>query len=95
MRGNQRIDDLVNVAACEVMRLELVDLHVETGLVRLDERQNDLRGRHAAHAHADERDDADAHVGGQRRNPKPERHEMQEQHDSRDDDDEEEARTNE
>ena len=83
MRGNQGIDDFVDIAAREVMGFQLIDLHVKPCLVRLDERQNDFCRRHAAHAHADERDDADVDIGSQRRNPKSQRHKMKENHDGR------------
>ena len=79
VRRDQRVDHLVDIAAREIMRLELVDLHVEPRLVRLDERQDDRRRRHAAHPHADERQDAHIHIRGQRGDPEPERHEMQKQ----------------
>ena len=87
--GNQGVDDLVDVAARKVMRFELIDLHVKPRLVRLDERHDDLAGRHAAHAHTDERDDVHGNVRRNRRNPKPDGHEMQEHHDDEDSDDEE------
>ena len=44
MCRDQRVDDLVDIAARKVVRLELVDLHVEPRLVGLDERQNVLAG---------------------------------------------------
>ena len=91
MRRDQRVDNLVDIAAREVVRLELVDLHVEPRLVCLDERQDDLGWRHAAHAHADERDDADVDIRSQCRDPETERHEVQEHHNGCDDEHENEC----
>ena len=85
MRGDESIHDLIDITTGQIVSLELVDMHIEPGFIRLYERQDDLRGRHAAHAHTYERDDADAYISCQSRYPQSQRDEMQEQHHSDDD----------
>ena len=44
----------MHITACEVVRLELVDVEVDAGFGRGDEGANHARRDHLAQAHADE-----------------------------------------
>jgi len=91
LRGNQRVDDAVDAAAGEQVRLEFVHVDFEPGLRRLDHRHDDLGRVHAAEPHDDQRADAHAHARRARRDPEPQRHEPEKQrkHDQKRDDDDE------
>ena len=81
MRRNEGIHHLVHIPACQIMRFQLVDGHIQSRLVRLDERQDDLPRRNAAHAHSHKCHDAHMDIGRHRGNPKPHRNKVQEHHD--------------
>ena len=91
MRRDQRIHHLVHITACEIVRLELVDAHIQPRLIRLDERQNNAARRNAAQAHPDQRDNADRDICRDRRDPQPERNKMQKDRNCQDNDDNEEC----
>ena len=86
MRGNQSVDNPVDVAAREIMGLQLIDGNAEPRLIRLDERQDDLLRHHAPQPHTDQRENTDVNVRSDRRDPQPQRNKMQ-KHGNRDNDD--------
>ena len=76
--GDEGIHHLVHIAASQIMSLQLIDIHIKPRLVGLDERQDNLGGRHPAHAHAHHGDDAHPHICRHSGNPQSDRHEVQE-----------------
>ena len=74
--SNQSINNAVNVTACQIMRLQLVDIYVKTCLIRLNQRQHNLRRGHTAQAHTDEVEDAYINTGGNGGNPQSQRHKV-------------------
>ena len=62
VRGDEGEDDLVHVAAGEVVRLERIGRHIEAGFHRGDAAIDDEAHRHAAQAHGDHFYEADRGV---------------------------------
>ena len=58
------------------MRLQLVDVYVKACLIRLNQRQHNLRRGHTAQAHTDEVEDAYINAGSNGRNPQAQRHKV-------------------
>ena len=78
MSGDEGIDDAVDITAGQVVGFELIDVDVETGLIGLDQGQDDLRRDDPAQTHADEVDDAYGDTGSHGRDPQSDGHEVQE-----------------
>ena len=77
-RGNQRCNHAVEVAAREEVRFHLADLHIQTGLFRLNQRPDDLCRGNAANPHAHQRENRNVYAGSQRRDPQIQRNKPQE-----------------
>ena len=89
VRGDQREDHLVDIAAGEVMRFERVGRHEQPGFHRRDAAIDDQPGRHAAQAHKDEREKAHRRVS--RHGPDVDADEIEDQQRGDEDDDHEDA----
>jgi hypothetical protein len=86
--GDQRLHHPLDVPASQVVRLQLVRRDVDAGLDRCDQRQDDLLLRHFAQAHPDQREGSHArNPGGDGRDPKADREELQHDHEADHDDD--------
>ena len=64
------------------MRLQLVNINVKTCLIRLNQRQHNLRRGHTAQAHTDEVENAYVNTGGDGRNPQAQRHKVKKNSDT-------------
>ena len=64
--GYQGINHAVYIPAGQIMRFQLIDIDVETGLVRFDQGKDNLRRNDAAQAHADKIDDTYGNAGRHR-----------------------------
>ena len=88
--SNQGIDNAVYITAGQIMSFQLIDIDIETGLIRFDQRQDNL-GRNDA-AHANEIDNAHGNAGCHRRNPQSQWYEMEKQGNNNDRSDNNEQR---
>lgn len=77
MRGNQGIDDVIHIAARQVVRFELVHAEEKSRLCAFDERQHDHLRRDAADPHPHQIEEGDIHIRGKRGDPESDRHEVQ------------------
>ena len=91
MRGDQCINDLVHISARKIVGLKLINAHIQSRLICLDERQNNATGRHTAQAHTDERYDAHRDIGRDRGHPQAKGHKVQKDGHSQNNDDNEEC----
>src|SRR5690606_35907371 len=83
VRGDERVDHPVDVAAGQVVRFQLVLVVLVAGVVRLDGRQDVAVRRDAPEPDGHEAGEAQLHARGDGRDPQPDR-------DDREEDDEEE-----
>ena len=81
MCRNQGINDLIHIAAGQIMCLELIDLHIQPGFIRLDERQDDFSWRYPAHPHTNQCNNINLNISSQGRYPQPQWNKMQKYHD--------------
>ena len=77
MRGDQGIDDVIHIAARQVVRFELVHAEEKSRLRAFDERQHDHLRRDAADPHPHQIEEGDIHIRGERGDPESDRHEVQ------------------
>jgi hypothetical protein len=73
LRRDHRQRHLVDVAARQDVRLQLIDGERQPGLARAHQVRDEQSGRHADDPHADERADRERHTGRHRANPQTER----------------------
>ena len=79
LRGDHRQHDLVDVAAGQDVRLQLIDGKRQARLARAHKSATMDAGRNADDAHADQRADRERHAGRDRADPQPERKVVQEE----------------
>ena len=79
MRGNQSIDNPIDITASQVMRFQLIDIHAKAGFISLYQWQNNLGSWNTAQPHANQIKDTDIDTSSHGRNPQANRHKIQEQ----------------
>ena len=89
VRRDQGVDDADDVAAGQVVGLQVVDGDVEPRLDRADAGGDDRAGRHASQAHPDEGEEPDIRPRGEGGDPEPNGNQVEDDDQRRHDQDEE------
>ena len=78
VRRDQRIDYPADVTARQIVRFQLVCVESQSRFGGVDERVDDDMGGHAAQTHPDQREETHRNAGCDRRDPEPDRDEVEE-----------------